>query len=91
MITFPVVVVVILIGIPSIIAGYLVTKNFGSRSISSSFSVLIYAVGISIAFAYLLPKGQLVTGDYLIKSPAAFLIGFLIGATAGLVARRSGK
>ena len=59
MLTLAVILVIVLIGLPSMIGGYLVASGFGRRNVANGFSILIYSVGMTVAFAYLLPKGHI--------------------------------
>lgn len=83
--------VFILIGIPALIGSYNVGAQIGRESIRNGLGVLIYAAALAAAFAILLPKGNLVPGNYVFKSPGMFIGCAVLGAVAGFVSRFSNK
>lgn len=85
----PLAIIIILIGIPSTIGAYQVIVGYGRSDISKGLTIVIYGAVLSFIFAYYLPGGVLTSGNYIIKGPVAFLISIFIGATIGIVSRRS--
>ncbi|MGI9482547.1 MAG: hypothetical protein ACR2OR_09340 [Hyphomicrobiales bacterium] len=83
----PLSVVLILIGIPALIGAFNVCANIGKESVRNGVGVLIYAGALAAGFAIVLPQGTIAQGNYLLKSPGAFVVCALIGGSAGLISR----
>ena len=60
----PLLLVLLLIGFPAIFGAYILTAEFGKRDVSKGASILLYAAGLSLAFAILLPEGKMLEGTF---------------------------
>lgn len=81
----------VMVGLPAAGGAYLFVNRGSSRNVSAGIVLVLYAAVLAAAFAFFLPDGKLVTGNFQLKMPGAFFAGCVIGAVIGALKRTKAR
>ncbi|WP_417674166.1 hypothetical protein [Roseibium sp.] len=81
----------VMVGLPAAGGAYLFVNPGGNRDVSAGVALVLYAAVLAAAFAFMLPDGKLVTGNFQLKMPGAFFAGCVIGAVIGALKRKKSE
>lgn len=81
----------VLVGLPAGFGVYMLVNRSGDDHPATGFVLLLYAAVLGTFFAYGIPEGKLLSGNFRLKMPSVFVLGAILGAVAGFRNRRRNK